>query len=114
MPQTFEDILTSMLKAYEDKGEQSFDEFLDGQVERQGFDEESKENMKKALDLVDKLDGNYRGLQEAKNRGVSRRQWLENSLEEIMEGRTDEEKEMIKNGIIGKLENQESSHLDNQ
>ena len=114
MPQSFEDILTSMLEAYEDKGEQPFGEFLDEQVERQGFDEEGKEDMKKALDLVDKLDGNYRGKKKEKKRGVSRRHWLENSLEVIMEGRTDEEKEMIKNGIIGKLEKQESSHIENQ
>ena len=99
MPQTFEDILTSMLEQLENNPNQDIDVLVKDECEKMGVSEEGKALLSETNEYIDGFAERMASLQKAKDEGRSRKQWMLAEMDRILEGRDEQEKAEIVSAI---------------
>ena len=105
MPQTFEDILTSMLEQLENNPNQDIDVLVKDECEKMGVSEEGKALLSETNEYIDGFAEKMAALQTAKEDGKSRKQWMLEEMDRILEGRDEQEKAEIVSAISDAGEN---------
>ena len=105
MPQTFDDILTSMLEQLENNPNQDIDVLVKDECEKMGVSEEGKALLSETNEYIDGFAEKMAALQKAKEEGKSRKQWMLAEMDRIMEGRDEQEKAEIVSAISDAGEN---------
>lgn len=114
MPQTFEDILTSMLEQLENNPNQDIDVLVKDECEKMGVSEEGKALLSETNEYIDGFAERMAFLQKAKENGKSRKQWMLAEMDRIMEGRDEQEKAEIVSAISDAGENVNNETLTNE
>lgn len=99
MEQTFENILTSLLEAYENNPAQDIDVLIEEKCKECDLPEEQINLLKEANGLVDSFNEQANSLEKSKANGWSRKRWMLNELDRITDGRPEEEKAQIVSAI---------------
>ena len=114
MPQTFEDILTSMLEQLENNPNQDIDVLVKDECEKMGVSEEGKALLSETNEYIDGFAERMASLQKAKENCKSRKQWMLAEMDRIMEGRDEQEKAEIVSAISDAGENVNNETLTNE
>ena len=114
MPQTFEDILTSMLEQLENNPNQDIDVLVKDECEKMGVSKEGKALLSETNEYIDGFAERMASLQKAKENGKSRKQWMLAEMDRIMEGRDEQEKAEIVSAISDAGENVNNETLTNE
>lgn len=105
MTQSFEDILTSMLEQLENNPDQDVDVLVRDECEKMGVSEEGKALLSETNEYIDGFAEKMAALQKAKEEGRSRKQWMLEEMDRILEGRDEQEKAEIVSAISDAGEN---------
>lgn len=105
MPQTFDEILTSMLEQLENNPDQDIDVLVKDECERMGVSKEGKALLSETNEYIDGFAEKMAALQTAKEDGKSRKQWMLEKMDRILEGRDEQEKAEIVSAISDAGEN---------
>lgn len=105
MPQTFDEILTSMLEQLENNPDQDIEVLVKDQCERMGVSEKGKALLSETNEYIDGFAERMAALQKAKDEGKSRKQWMLEEMDRILEGRDEQEKAEIVSAISDAGEN---------
>lgn len=105
MAQNFEDILTSMLERLDENPDQDVNALIKDECEKMGVSDEGKALMTETNEYIDGFAERMASLQEAKENGKSRKQWMLAEMDRIMEGRDEQEKTKIVSAISDAGEN---------
>ena len=105
MTQSFEDILTSMLEQLENNPDQDIDVLVKDECEKMGVSEEGKALLSETNEYIDGFAERMASLQKAKENGKSRKQWMLEEMDRILEGRDEQEKAEIVSAISDAGEN---------
>ena len=105
MPQTFDEILTSMLEQLENNPDQDIDVLVKDECERMGVSKEGKAFLSETNEYIDGFAEKMAALQTAKEDGKSRKQWMLEEMDRILEGRDEQEKAEIVSAISDAGEN---------
>lgn len=105
MTQSFEDILTSMLEQLENNPDQDIDVLVKDECEKMGVSEEGKALLSETNEYIDGFAEKMAALQKAKEEGRSRKQWMLEEMDRILEGRDEQEKAEIVSAISDAGEN---------
>ena len=97
MNNEFQNILTSMLERYENSGDMNT--VIENSCKEFGVSQETCDKIQQVNALLDAFAEKAESLQQAKEQGKSRRQWMKAELDAITEGRTEEDKTNLLNGI---------------
>ena len=114
MPQTFEDILTSMLEQLENNPNQDIDVLVKDECEKMGVSEEGKALLSETNEYIDGFAERMASLQKAKENGKSRKQWMLEEMDRILKGRDEQEKAEIVSAISDAGENVNNETLTNE
>ena len=114
MPQTFEDILTSMLEQLENNPNQDIDVLVKDECEKMLVSEEGKALLSETNEYIDGFAEKMAALQTAKEDGKSRKQWMLEEMDRILEGRDEQEKAEIVSAISYAGENVNNETLTNE
>lgn len=99
MEQTFENILTSLLEAYENNPAQDIDTLIEEKCKGLNLSEEQVALLKETNELIDSFNEQAKSLEKAKADGWSRKRWMLNEMDRITDGRSEEEKSQIVSAI---------------
>lgn len=99
MEQTFENILTSLLEAYENNPAQDIDTLIEEKCKGWNLSEEQVALLKETNELIDSFNEQAKSLEKAKADGWSRKRWMLNEMDRITDGRSEEEKSQIVSAI---------------
>lgn len=99
MAQNFEEILTSMLEQWDENPDQDVNALIEKECEKMGVSEDGKALLSETNEYIESFAANMASLQAAKEKGVSRRQWLLTELDRVLEGRDEAEKAKIVSAI---------------
>lgn len=99
MAQNFEEILTSMLEQWDENPDQDVNALIEKECEKMGVSENGKALLSETNEYIESFAANMASLQAAKEKGVSRRQWLLTELDRVLEGRDEAEKAKIVSAI---------------
>lgn len=99
MEQTFENILTSLLEAYETNPTQNIDALIEEKCKEWHLSEEQICLLKETNALIDNFNEQANSLEKAKADGWSRKRWMLNELDRITDGRSEKEKAQIASAI---------------
>ena len=114
MTQSFEDILTSMLEQLENNPDQDIDVLVKDECEKMGVSEEGKALLSETNEYIDGFAERMASLQKAKENGKSRKQWMLEEMDRILEGRDEQEKAEIVSAISDAGENVNNETLNNE
>lgn len=114
MPQTFDDILTSMLEQLEKNPDQDIDVLVKDECEKMGVSEEGKALLSDTNEYIDGFVEKMAALQKAKEEGKSRKQWMLAEMDRMLEGRDEQEKAEIVSAISDAGENVNNETLTNE
>lgn len=99
MEQTFENILTSLLEAYENNPAQDIDALIEAKCKEWGVPEDQINLLKETNGLIDSFNEYANSLGKAKADGWSRKRWMLNEMDCITDGHSEEEKAQIASAI---------------
>ena len=99
MEQNFEMFLTTLLESYETNPAQDIDELIVKKCKEWSLTDEQVATLTEALGYIDEFSEKNVSLEEAKTDGKSRKQWLMEQMDEVTDGRTEEEKAQIISAI---------------
>ena len=105
MAKNFEDILTSMLEQLENNPDQDIDVLVKDECEKMGVSEEGKALLSETNKYIDGFAERMASLQKAKENGWSRKQWMLEEMDRILEERDEQEKAEIVSAISDAGEN---------
>lgn len=105
MTQSFEDILTSMLEQLENNPDQDIEVLVKDECEKMRVSEEGKALLSETNEYIDGFAERMASLQKAKEEGKSRKQWMLEEMDRILEGRDEQEKAEIVSAISDAGEN---------
>lgn len=111
MSQNFEEILTSMLERLEENPNQDVNALIKDECEKMGVSEEGKALLAETNEYIDGFAERMASLQKAKENGKSRKQWMLEEMDRIMEGRDESEKARIVSAISDAGENVNNATL---
>lgn len=114
MPQTFDEILTSMLEQLENNPDQDIDVLVKDECEKMGVSEESMALLSETNEYIDGFAERMVALQKAKEEGKSRKQWMLEEMDRILEGRDEQEKAEIVSAISDAGENVNNETLNDE
>ena len=114
MPQTFEDILTSMLEQLENNPDQDIEVLVKDECKKMGVSEKGKALLSETNEYIDGFAERMASLQKAKDEGRSRKQWMLAEMDRILEGRDEQEKAEIVSAISDAGENVNNETLTNE
>ena len=99
MEKEFDKVMISVLETYEKNSSLSIDEILDLVCKQHGLSEEDKKLLADTFAYLDAFTDKTASLAQAKAAGKSRQGWVLSQMDEILEGRTEEEKAQIVSAI---------------
>lgn len=99
MAKSFDEILTSMLEQLENNPDQDIEVLVKDQCERMGVSEEGKALLSETNGYIDGFAEKMAALQKAKEEGKSRKQWVLEEMDRILDGRDEKEKAEIVSAI---------------
>lgn len=105
MAKNFDEILTSMLEQLENNPDQDIDVLVKDECEKMGVSEEGKALLSETNEYIDGFAEKMAALQKAKEKGKSRKQWVLEEMDRILEGRDEQEKAEIISDISDAGEN---------
>ena len=105
MAKNFDEILTSMLEQLENNPDQDIDVLVKDECEKMGVSEEGKALLSETNEYIDGFAERMASLQKAKEDGKSRKQWMLEEMDRILEGREEQEKAEIVSAISDAGEN---------
>ena len=105
MAKNFDEILTSMLEQLENNPDQDIDVLVKDECEKIGVSEEGKTLLSETNEYIDGFAERMASLQKAKEEGRSRKQWMLEEMDRILEGRDEQEKAEIVSAISDAGEN---------
>lgn len=105
MAKNFDEILTSMLEQLENNADQDIDVLVKDECEKIGVSEEGKTLLSETNEYIDGFAERMASLQKAKDEGKSRKQWMLEEMDRILEGRDEQEKAEIVSAISDAGEN---------
>ena len=114
MAKNFDDILTSMLEQLENNPDQDIDVLVKGECEKMGVSEESMALLSETNEYIDGFAEEMAALQKAKDEGKSRKQWMLEEMDRILEGRDEQEKAEIVSAISDAGENVNNETLNEE
>lgn len=105
MAKIFDDILTSMLEQLENNPDQDIEVLVKDECEKMGVSEKGKALLSETNEYIDGFAERMASLQKAKENGKSRKQWMLEEMDRILEGRDEQEKAEIVSAISDAGEN---------
>lgn len=114
MAKNFDEILTSMLEQLENNPDQDIDVLVKGECENMGVSEESMALLSETNEYIDGYAEKMATLQKAKEEGKSRKQWMLEEMDRILEGRDEQEKAEIVSAISDAGENVNNETLNEE
>lgn len=99
MEQTFENILNSLMEAYENNPTHDIDAFVERKCKEWNLPEEQINLLKETNGLIDSFNEHANSMEKAKADGWSRKRWMLNEIDRITDGRSEEEKAQIASAI---------------
>ena len=114
MAKSFDEILTSMLEQLEKNPDQDIDVLVKGECEKMGVSEESMALLSETNEYIDDFAEKMTALQKAKEEGKSRKQWMLEEMDRILEGRDEQEKAEIVSAISDTGENVNNETLNEE
>ena len=114
MAKNFEDILTSMLERLDENPDQDVNALVKDECEKMGVSEESMALLSETNEYIDGFAEKMAALQKAKEDGKSRKQWMLEEMDRILEGRDEQEKAEIVSAISDAGENVNNETLTNE
>lgn len=105
MAKSFDEILTSMLEQLENNPDQDIDVLVKDECEKMGVSDEGKALLSETNGYIDGFAERMASLQKAKEEGRSRKQWMLEEMDRILEGRDEQEKAEIVSAISDAGEN---------
>lgn len=105
MSQNFEEILTSMLERLEENPNQDVNALIKDECEKMGVSEEGKALLAETNEYIDGFAERMASLQKGKEDGKSRKQWMLEEMDRILQGRDEAEKARIVSAISDAGEN---------
>ena len=93
MNNEFQNMLTSMLEEYENGGD--VNTVIENSCKKYGVSQEACDKIQQVNALLDAFAEKAESLQQAKKEGGNRRQWMEDEIELIADGRSEEEKALL-------------------
>lgn len=114
MAKSFDEILTSMLEQLENNPDQDIDVLVKGECENMGVSEESMALLSETNEYIDGFAEKMATLQKAKEEGKSRKQWMLEEMDRILEGRDEQEKAEIVSAISDAGENVNNETLNEE
>jgi len=77
--------LAELIEAYKSKGEKSFEEFIDEQIKKYQMSETKQKLLKESFQVLEEIEESSKSLQEAKEKGVRRENWLWQQMTESLQ-----------------------------
>ena len=114
MAKSFDEILTSMLEQLENNPDQDIEVLVKDQCERMGVSEKGKALLSETNEYIDGFAERMASLQKAKEEGRSRKQWMLEEMDRILEGRDEQEKAEIVSAISDAGENVNNETLNDE
>ena len=114
MAKNFDEILTSMLEQLENNPDQDIDVLVKGECKKMGVSEESMALLSETNEYIDGFAEKMTTLQKAKEEGKSRKQWMLEEMDRILEGRDEQEKAEIVSAISDAGENVNNETLNEE
>ncbi len=114
MAKSFDEILTSMLEQLENNPDQDIDVLVKGECENMGVSEESMALLSETNEYIDGYAEKMATLQKTKEEGKSRKQWMLEEMDRILEGRDEQEKAEIVSAISDAGENVNNETLNEE
>ena len=114
MAKNFDEILTSMLEQLENNPDLNIDMLVKGECEKMGVSEESMALLSETNEYIDGFAEKMATLQKAKEEGKSRKQWMLEEMDRILEGRDEQEKAEIVSAISDAGENVNNETLNEE
>ena len=114
MAKNVDEVLTSMLEQLENNPDQDIDVLVKGECEKMGVSEESMALLSETNEYIDGLAEKMAALQKAKDEGKSRKQWMLEEMDRILEGRDEQEKAEIVSAISDAGENVNNETLNDE
>lgn len=114
MAKNFEDILTSMLERLDENPDQDVNALIKDECEKMGVSEEGTALLSETNEYIDGFAEKMAALQTAKEDGKSRKQWMLEEMDRILEGRDEQEKAEIVSAISDAGENVNNETLTNE
>lgn len=101
---TFEEILTSLLESYEDNPGQDVESFIEEKCEELNLTDEQVKTIKEANDYLDGFAAMGESLSEARAEGKSRKRWVLEAVDAVVEDRSEEEKASLVSAVSDTLD----------
>lgn len=99
MAKSFDEILTLMLEQLENNPDQDIDVLVKEECEKMGVSEVGKALLSETNGYIDGFAEKMAALQKAKEEGKSRKQWVLEEMDRILDGRDEKEKAEIVSAI---------------
>lgn len=96
---TYNEIMSALLKAYEDNPEKDVEQIIAQVAHEMGASQKCMEDINSSLSLLDKMQEKKTSLEAAHENGDSTKKWILAETEKFTEGRNDEDKAAIAEGI---------------
>lgn len=99
MSKTYDEIMDALLEAYEAHPEMDVDQIIAQVVDEIGASEGCKETIGEASALLDSIQEKKASLEAAQENGDTKKKWMMRQIDEMTEGRTEEERTEIVKAI---------------
>lgn len=96
---TYNEIMSALLKAYEENPEKDVEQIIAQVAHEMGASQKCMEDINSSLSLLDKMQEKKTSLEAAHENGDSTKKWILAETEKFTEGRNDEDKAAIAEGI---------------
>lgn len=103
-----------MLEQLENNPDQDIDVLVKNECEKMGVSEEGKALLSETNEYIDSFAERMASLQKAKEEGRSRKQWMLEEMDRILEGRDEQEKAEIVSAISDAGENVNNETLNDE
>ena len=103
-----------MLEQLENNPDQDIEVLVKGECEKMGVSEESMALLSETNEYIDGFAEKMSALQKAKDEGKSRKQWMLEEMDRILEGRDEQEKAEIVSAISDAGENVNNETLNEE
>lgn len=112
MEQEFFDILTEMLEKLDANPDGDIDSQFEEIIAKYNLSEEDIALLKETNGYIDAFADNAESLEAAKEDGLSTREWMAARLDNILEGRSEEECEAVEAAILAANEKQIDAEIE--
>lgn len=104
MGKNFQEILNSYLDEKDQNPNKKAEEIIKTVNTKEGVDPSRLDTIMEQCKQIDELSADYKDLQQSINEGMSKEKWIENSLEEVTKGLTEEQREKVQSAILKGLD----------